>query len=702
MNYQEAVEKYNKNQTKENLHKIAAELTKQMTVKEKIYMLSGHPLAQIQKDMLATGRNYNVHALPGGGCKRLGIPAVLFTDGPRGVVMGNSTCFPSAMARAASFDPALEYRVGKAIADEAIAQGANLFAGICINLVRNPRWGRTQESYGEESFLLGEFGKALTTAVQEEGMIACVKHFALNSMEDLRFYVDVHIADRDLHEVYLPHFKKCVDAGAQCIMGAYNRYEEMHCCENEKLLTDILRKEWEFDGFVMSDFVWGVYDAEHSLRAGLDLEMMFTMKYTDKNIKKCLQKGLLNEEHLDRAVKNILKALIRQEPKIKERPKSVVGCEQNRSLAREAAEKGMVLLENNGILPLSAETSLIVCGNYADVANTGDHGSSRVYDKKIVTPYQGLQTRFKKVTLAGASNAANPKKDAASIANQVAYEADGETAIVCVGFDYKSEGEYFANMNYKLTEKPKDGGGDRLTLRLSEKEISLIKGLKEAGKKVVVVLYSGCAILIDEWKDYADAVIMQHYAGCEGGTALANLLSGSVNFTGKLPYTVALKEQDYPDFKYIGQKPYEIIYDYYHGYMKLDKEGKKAAYPFGYGMSYTSFEIKNVKVEHTETEVIVSAYIENTGNMSGAEVLQVYVGSRGSKDGEHRPVKQLKGFQRIELKPGESKAITMTIPVEELRFYKNGAWVMDESYFVYVGTDCEKAMECVTEIRISE
>ena len=692
MNYQQAVQAYSSNPTKETLHKQAAALCGEMTLKEKIYMLSGHPLVQIQKDMITTGRNYNVHALPGGGCKRLGVPPVLFTDGPRGVVMGNSTCFPSAMVRASSFDPDLEYRVGKAIADESIAQGANLFAGVCINLVRNPRWGRCQESYGEDPFLLGQFGKALTMAVQEEGMIACVKHFALNSMEDLRFYVDVHIDDRALHEVYLPHFKKCVDVGAQCVMGAYNRYEEYHCCENKKLLTDILRKEWGFDGFVMSDFVWGVYDAEHSLRAGLDLEMMFTMKYTEGNIKKCLSKGLLNIEHIDRAVQNILKALLRQQPNIKPRPMSVVGSAGNRALARETAQKGMVLLENNGVLPLSKDASLIVCGPYADVANTGDHGSSRVYDKNIVTPYQGLSKTFAKTTLAGCSNTANPKKDAAPVANDAAFQAKGEVAVVCVGFDYKSEGEYFANMNYKLTEKPRNGGGDRLTLRLSADEVSLIKGLKAKGKKVVVVLFSGCAILVDEWKEYADAIVMNYYSGCEGGTALADLLSGAVNFTGKLPFTVARTEDDYPSFKYIGQKPYEIEYGYYHGYTKLDKEGKQAAYPFGYGLSYTSFDIADTAVADQGDNFVVSAKVKNTGNIDGAEVVQVYVGSKGAANGDDRPVKLLKGFKRVDLKAGEEKAISIEVSKEELKFWTPSGWVLDEAYTIYVGSSAANAV----------
>jgi len=688
MNYQQAVAAYRQNPTKEVLHAQVKALTDEMTLKEKIYMLSGHLTAQFQIDMIQTGRNYNVHALPAGGCKRLGVPPVLFTDGPRGVVMLNSTCFPSAVARASTFDTDVEYRVGKVIADEAIAQGANLFAGVCINAARNPRWGRTQESYGEDPYLLGEMGKALTVAVQEEGMIACVKHFALNSMEDLRFYIDVHIDDRALHEVYLPHFKKCVDAGAQCVMSAYNRYEEYHCGENKKLLTDILRREWDFDGFVMSDFVWGTYNCEHSLRAGLDCEMMFTMKYTEGNIKKCLSKGLLNIEHIDRAARNILKALIRQEPNIKPRDKSVVACEANRAVAREAAEKGMVLLENNGILPLSTDRSLIVCGNYADVVNTGDHGSSRVWDKKIVTPYQGLKAMFPNTVLAGAQDG---KKEPVTVPNSVAFGAKGDVAIVCAGFDYKTEGEYFVNTNYKLTEKPHNGGGDRMTLRLSSEEVELIKGLKKAGKKVIVCLFSGSAVLIDEWKEYADAVIMHYYGGCEGGTALANLLSGKTNFSGKLPFTVAQKESDYPEFKYIGQHPYTIDYGYYHGYTKLDKEGKTAAYPFGYGLSYTSFTVSDARVAEDGDSLTVTATVKNTGKVTGAEVVQVYVGSKGAANGDDRPVKQLKGFQRVELQPGEEKAVEITVSREEMKFWTPSGWVLDEAYTVYVGTDCANA-----------
>ena len=668
MNFQDAVTAYQKNPTKATLSAETKALTGEMTLKEKIYMLSGHTIGQTQVDMIRTGRNYNVRALKAGGCKRLGVPPVLFTDGPRGIVMGNSTCFPVSMLRASAFDPDLEYRFGKAIADEAIAQGANYYAGVCINLVRNPRWGRSQETYGEDPFLLGAYGAALTKSVQEEGMIACPKHFALNSIEDLRFFINAKCDDRTLHEVYLPHFKKCIDAGALSIMGAYNKFDGEYCCASKRLLTDILRDEWGFDGFVMSDFVNGVHDAESSLKAGLDIEMMFTMHYNSFAIKGLLKKGKLTEEHINRAVRNILSVLIRQIPKLQPRDKSVVGSAKHRALALEMAEKGMVLLENNGVLPLDPSAKVLVTGPYANEANVGDAGSSRGWDKQLVTPFAGLQKVFANASL-----------------------TDGDVAVVCVGSNRYKEGEYFASANEKLNVKPKNAGGDRASLRLEPEEVALIKSLKEQGKKVVVVLYSGCAILVEEWKAYADAIVMNYYSGCEGGTALANLLSGKANFSGKLPFTVAKDEKDYPPIIGIGERPYEIEYGYYHGYTKLDKEGVAPAYPFGYGLSYTTFAVSGAAVSEGEDEYTVTAKVQNTGDRAGAEVVQVYVGSNGAADGSDRPIKLLKGFARVELNPGEAKAVSITIPKEELKFRTQGGWVLDPGYTFYVGSDSRSA-----------
>lgn len=270
-----------------------------------------------------------------------------------------------------------------------------------------------------------------------------------------------------------------------------------------------------------------------------------------------------------------------------------------------------------------------------------------------------------------------------------------------MGFDYKGEGEYFVNTNYALTEKPKDGGGDRLRLRLSREEVDLIKGLKKAGKKVVAVLFSGCAILVDEWKEYADAIVMNYYAGCEGGRALANLLFGAKNFSGHLPFTVAKKEEDYPSFKYIGDKPYEITYGYYHGYTLLDKEGKDAAYPFGYGKSYTDFALEGVEVSRDSDGVLVRATVRNTGSVDGAQVVQVYAGSNGAANGADRPVKLLKGIARVEVPAGEEKAVEIRIPMEELRFWDRGEWILDPAYTIYTGFDSRQAMDCARELELN-
>ncbi|MEJ2605173.1 MAG: glycoside hydrolase family 3 C-terminal domain-containing protein [Anaerolineales bacterium] len=686
MNFQTAVESYHSDRTKENLNRQVDALVADMTEKEKIHMLSGRGMLTSLKNMIFHRRQYNYEPIPAGGCKRLGIPPILFTDGPRGVVMGNSTCLPVSMCRASAFDDDLEYRVGKMIAAEAIAQGANYFAGICINLVRNPRWGRSQESYGEDPFLLGRMGAALTRAVQEEGMIACPKHYALNSIEDLRFHVNVTTDERTLHEVYLPHFKKCVEAGALSMMGAYNRYDEFYCCENQKLLTDILRNEWGFDGFVLSDFVWGIHDAEHSLRAGCDVEMMFTWRY--RKIPKLLRGGKLNMRHIDRAVKNILSVLIRTVPEIKPRDRSVVASPAHRELALEAAEKGIVLLRNEGVLPLREASAVTVVGDYADEENVGDHGSSRVFSKNVITPYAGLKNVFERVTLSQGTD----------VAQAIRASLDSDVIVICAGSNRFEEGEYLINTSYSRDEKPKNSGGDRTSLRLSNREVVLIRAMKETGKKVVVVLFGGCAIIVEEWKESADAIIMNYYSGEQGGTALANILSGRVDPSGKLPFTIARDETDYPPFLEIGQKPYEIEYGYYHGYTLFDKEGIRPAFPFGFGLSYTTFAIDNLKAVDEGDVIRVSVEVENSGDREGAEVVQVYAGSNGAD--RDRPVKLLKGYRRVVLKAGEKKKIAICVKKEDLRFYNPDTtqWVLGEAYTFYVGNSSADAMRRKAEI----
>ena len=688
MDFVRAVDLYKKNPTEENLALLADELVGAMTLNEKLGMLKGHAMCVTAKNFLKNGRFYNAEPYPAGGCARLKIPEILFTDGPRGIVLRHSTCFPVSMLRGAAFDDELEYRVGEVFAKEASAGGANLFAGICINLLRNPMWGRAQETYGEDPFLLGKMGVALTKAMQDNGIIACPKHYACNSIEDLRFSVDAKADERALHEVYLPHFKKCVDAGAMSIMGAYNKVNGTYCCENKALLTDILRDKWGFDGFTISDFFFGIYDAARSFNAGLDIEMPYRFKYA--LIGNRVKKGDIDKADVDLSVGRILRAMIRTFSKQKKYPKSVILSKEHTDLAREVAAKGMVLLKNkNNVLPLAQGKKIAVIGRYADEINVGDHGSSNVFSPYTVTPYEGIKNRFgaKNVTVYNGCNAKKAKKAA----------ADCDYIVVCVGSDWLQEGEFLVNMG-NVKSKPKGSGGDRVNLHLPEEDVALIKALAKCGKKLIVNIMGGSAYIINDWINCADAVMMSFYSGLEGGNALADVISGDKNFGGKLPFTIAKRAEDYPDFLHIGAENKEIEYGYYHGYTLFEKNNIEPDYPFGFGLSYTDFEIKNADCTKAADTLTVTAEVTNTGATNGDEVLQVYVGS--NRTDIDRPVKLLKGFKRIVIDAGKTVNAQIDVEIEDLKFYdpESGSWLLDSEYTVYLGTSSSNASP-VTKIQ---
>lgn len=677
MDFVKAMQLYKSNPAEETLSEAVSALMKEMTIKEKLRMLKGHAMKITAKNFLKNGRFYNAEPYPAGGCERLKIPEVLFTDGPRGIVLRKSTCFPVSMLRGATFDDELEYRVGEAFAREASAGGANLFAGICINLLRNPMWGRAQETYGEDPFLLGKMGVALTRAMQDNGIIACPKHYALNSIEDLRFSVDARADERTLHEVYLPHFKKCIDAGAMSIMGAYNRVNGTYCCESKPLLTDILRDNWGFEGFTISDFFFGIYDGARSLKAGLDIEMPYTFKYATLSHR--LKKGDITERDVDTSVERILRAMIKTLCDYKQYPKSVILSKEHTSLAREVAAKGTVLLKNKDcVLPVKSGVKIAVVGRYADKINTGDHGSSNVFSPYTVTAYQGIKARFGAQNVA-LYNGCNTKK-----AVEAAKSSD--YIVVCVGSDWLQEGEFLVNLG-NVKKKPKGSGGDRVDLRLPAEDVKLIRALSGCGKKLIVNIMGGSAYVINEWLDIADAVLMSFYSGIEGGNALADIISGDKNPGGKLPFTVAKRAEDYPSFLHIGAKNKEIEYGYYHGYTLFDKKNTEPEFPFGFGLSYTSFEIKNASSVREGDKITVKAEIANVGAVDGEEVLQVYVSSNCTD--KDRPVKLLKGFKRVNVAASQSAAAEIQVDVEDIKFYnpESGEWELDSAYTVYVGAD---------------
>ena len=682
MNFERATQLYKAEPTKEKLREVADLLVREMTVKEKIRMLRGHAMGVTVKNLFS-GRFYNAEAYPAGGCKRLGIPPVMFTDGPRGIVMKKCTCFPVSMLRGASFDDELEYRVGEVFAKEASALDANLFAGVCINLLRNPMWGRAQETYGEDPYLLGRMGAALTKAMQNNGIIACPKHYALNSIEDLRFSVNAIADERTLHEVYLPHFKKCIDAGAMSVMGAYNKVNGTYACENKELLTDILRDKWGFEGFTLSDFFYGIYNGARSLKAGMDVEMPYILHYATLGLS--LKKGDISEKDLDTAAARVLRALISTLPAYKKQPESVILSKEHIALARETATKGMVLLKNKDkALPVAGGKKIAVVGRYADKRNMGDHGSSNVYSPYAVTPYGGLCNRF------GSENVCVYNGCDVSEAVKVSSECD--YILVCVGSDWLQEGEFLVNLG-NVKKKPKGSGGDRVDLRIPEEDVKLIKGLAGLGKKLVVNIMGGSAYIIKDWIDCADAVLMSFYSGLEGGNALADILSGDVSPAGKLPFTVAENPEDYPPFLHIGTENKDIEYGYYHGYTLFDKLGKKPHFSFGFGLSYTEFEIKPVSVTKTDGKIVVCLSVENKGDYDSDEVVQLYVGSNNTE--KDRPVKLLKGFRRVGVKAGETVITQVSADVDDIRFYnpETAQWELDGSYTVYIGTDSRNVIE---------
>ena len=641
-------------------------LIARMTLDEKLFQMGGG-------GSLSELLDYGSAPFPAGGCERLGIPPVQFSDGPRGVMLNASTCFPVTMARGATWCPELEERVGAAMGAEARAQGANLSGAVCINLLRHPAWGRAQETYGEDTHLLGEMGAALVRGVQRHVM-ACVKHFAANSIENARFWVDVSMDDRTLHEVYLPHFKKCVEAGAASVMGAYNRLNGPHCCHSHHLLTDILKTKWGFRGFVISDWTFALRGSD-SAAAGLDIEMPNAV-FHGLPLKVLVQLHRVPESVVDDAVRRIIRQHARFHGIGKERSfyKNKVGCKEHHKLALEVAQKSMVLLKNDGgLLPLDSQKirRSAVIGKLADTENIGDRGSSTVKPPHVITPLAGIRSAAGKTTEVIYESSPDPAK--------VARAARGtDVVIVVAGLTHEQEGEFIT-----LITK----GGDRDHLGLDKKQQAMIQAAARANKNCVVVLEGGSAITMEPWVEDVAAILMAWYPGMEGGHALADILFGKVNPSGKLPLTIPRSEAQLVPFNKWARR---IRYGYFHGYTHMQKEKLAPRFPFGFGLSYTNYVYDHLQISPTRADasgnVTVTAEITNTGKMAGEEIAQLYVGFPDSK--VERPQRALKGFKRITLKPGETKPVVFEIAARDLACYDTETedWVVEPGkYLVYVG-----------------
>lgn len=657
-------------------------LLAELSLDEKVSMLSGHGFfKQIAEDGgRYCARPYHV----GAGNERLGIPPFRFMDGPRGVAMGASTCFPVPMARGATFDVDLERRIGDAIGRELRAQGANLFGGVCINLLRHPAWGRAQETYGEDPFLLGEMGAALVRGVQRHNVVATPKHFAANSMENARFTVDVSLDERSLREVYLPHFKRCVDAGAGAVMSAYNRVNGDYCGHNRELLTRILKEEWGFEGFVYSDFVLGCRGAD-ACAAGLDVEAPDTIHFGDK-LAEAVRRGEVGEERVDDAVRRVLTSLfgIHAAPDPEPYGPEVVACDAHVALAREAARKSIVLLKNDGVLPWSPGgiRRLVVLGPLADQPNLGDHGSSRVRPPEVVTPLAGLREAGPE----GCEIVHDPGDD---IQRVRALATDADAVLVVAGYSHEDEGEYIpAQLG---GAEGRTIGGDRLDLTLGADQEAMILAAAAANPATVVAVMAGSAVVMEAWRHRVAGILMLWYPGMEGGRALADVLLGAVAPSGHLPFSVPVRAEDLPFFDRDAEA---ITYDLWHGYTKLERDGVEPAFPFGFGLSYTGFELANpsVAIENGGETLRVVVEVANVGPREGDLVTQVYAGPASPR--ADQPKKRFCGFRRDALTAGERRTIAIEVATRDLAWFDVGArcWRLGgQPWRIAVGASCADA-----------
>jgi beta-glucosidase len=639
-----------------------------------------------------------------------------FRDGPRGVNLdapikdtniahAKSTVFPVSMARGAAWDIDLEYRIGQAIGDEMVAAKQNVMLGPTINLLRHPLWGRAQETYGEDPYQLGRLGTAHVAGVQQY-VIACPKHFLGNNIENLRESKNAQMDDQTLHEIYGRHFEMTIqDGGAACIMSAYNLVNGKKCTQNAAVLNDLLRKDFGFKGFVLTDW-WAMpggsggspnaSNMAEAIKAGNDIELPWNWHYS--TIESAIGSSITQTD-VDTAVKRILAQKFRfsvdKGTGLKATTSSVsdgsVSSSDHEKIALEAAEKSMVLLKNEkNTLPIASSVKKIAVlgvtqsydaatetspgiNNKADDVNggtidfakgvrVGDVGSSRVnFDKsKAVGPFDGIKAAAGSATVVAGSSANDAK--------------DADFIVVVAGLTPYDEGEEYnkSGDRTKLILDGKDNG--RGNAGTQEK---LIKEAAALGKPMVVILEGGSVIDISAWESSVPAIVMAWYPGMAGGTAMGELLFGKKNFSGKLPISWPKTLSDLPDFN----PGTSATMDYYVGYRYYDKEKKEPRFPFGYGLSYTKYEYGNLSLPcadaTTSAVVKVSVDVSNKGSVDGEEVVLLFVSYPDTK--AKRPIKELKGFARVSVPAGGKKTVQIPLRVSDLKYWNSTdkKWVVE-------------------------
>ncbi len=634
-----------------------ADLINQMSLEEKVSFCSGF-------DYWHTGES-----------ERLSIPKITWTDGPHGIRKRSENktkeektslkgvpaiCFPTAVTSACSWDPELLYEMGKLLGEECRKEEVGVLLGPGINIKRSPLCGRNFEYFSEDPYIAGEMAASYIEGQQSTGAQSSLKHFAANSQEYKRENGDSMVDMRALREIYLPAFEKAVKKSQPgTVMCSYNKINGVHASDNQWLLTDVLRKEWGFKGLVVTD--WGAMNNTiNGFKVGCDLNMPGGSTFMEKETLEAVKNGTLSEEDINTCVRRMLE-LAEKTEKTEKKKIDLTLHDRNHTIARKVAEQGAVLLKNEDkILPMDKEEAVLI-GFMAETYRYQGAGSSHIHPTKLVS----LKDVWKDVPYVACGDKDGQVKDDELIkAAEVAKNA--KVAVVVAGLPDSYESEGF----------------DRENMSMPEGHIRMIEAVAEANSHTVVVLLGGSAMELP-WADKVKAILYMGLSGQAGGEACAALLSGEVNPSGKLTETWPMSYSDVISKETFGKKNTEYRESIYVGYRYYDKAKKAVRYPFGYGLSYTTFAYSDLKIDTAEGKDIVSCTITNTGDRKGAEVVQLYVGA--PVNGIHRPVKELKNFGKVELEAGESKTLTFELDDRSYSLWQDGWKIQKGTYTILVG-----------------
>lgn len=654
------------------------------------------------------------------GVARLGIPENWTTDGPHGIRpevkwdewdqagWTNDSCiaFPALTALAATWNRNLANLYGKSLGEEARYRNKNILLGPGVNIYRTPLNGRNFEYMGEDPFLSGQMVVPYIKGVQSNGVAACVKHFALNNQETNRHEVDVIVDDRALYEIYLPAFQAAVQQGdAWAIMGAYNKYKGQHACHNEFLLNDILKGEWGFKGVVVSDW-GGVHDTKQSITNGLDMEFgswtnglswgksnAYDGYYLAKPYLELIKKGEFGTKELDDKVRRVLRLSMLTNMK-KDRPFGSFGSPEHGAAARKIAGEGIILLKNDrNLLPIDASKhkKIAVIGENAIKMMTVGGGSSSLKAKYEISPLDGLKNRLGKNTeivyargyVGDASGDYNGVVTGQNLKDdRSASQLIAEAASVAAASDIVL---IFGGLN--KSDFQDSEGNDRKALELPYSQDALVKEILKVNKNVVFINISGNAVAMP-WVREVPAILQGWFLGSEAGNALADVLSGDVNPSGKTTFTFPVKLSDnaaHSKGEFPGGKTVTYHEGIFVGYRHHDKENIKPLFPFGHGLSYTKFSYGKASADkkqlNANDKITFTVSIKNTGTRAGSEIVQLYISDL--KSSLPRPIKELKGFEKIELQAGEEKTVSITIDKTALSFFddKKHQWIAEPGAF---------------------